>query len=43
MNKYIILGASRGLGQALFQEILNQLNKTMLAEADKRITRLFKK
>lgn len=27
----------------LFQEIINQVNKTMLAEADKRITKLLKK
>lgn len=27
----------------LFREIMNQINKTMLAEADKRITKLFKK
>lgn len=27
----------------LFREIMSQINKTMLAEADKRITKLFKK
>ena len=27
----------------LFREIISQINKTMLAEADKRITKLFKK
>jgi hypothetical protein len=42
-NEIAIVMAHGIIRDGLFQEILNQLNKTMFAEADKRITKLFKK
>jgi predicted metallo-beta-lactamase superfamily hydrolase len=42
-NEKAIVMAHGIIRDGLFREIMNQINKTMLAEADKRITKLFKK
>jgi predicted metallo-beta-lactamase superfamily hydrolase len=42
-NEKAIVMAHGIIRDGLFQEIIDQLNKTMLAEADKRITKLFTK
>ena len=42
-NEKAITMAHGIIRDGLFREIMSQINKTMLAEADKRITKLFKK
>ena len=42
-NEKAIVMAHGIIRDGLFQEIINQVTKTMLAEADKRITKLLKK
>jgi predicted metallo-beta-lactamase superfamily hydrolase len=42
-NEKAIVMAHGIIRDGLFQEIINQVTKTMLAEADKRITKLFTK
>ena len=42
-NEKAIVMAHGIIRDGLFTEIMSQINKTMLAEADKRITKLFKK